>query len=175
MRGAPRAYNSNGVMIALLQFAPNVEHDWRRMDFAQWPRIRRRIPGDDGRTKIAHPFEFRAKIDTRFPSGNLICNFVADSLDLAKLAPCCGKDLLGFLKHLQQFPEPHRPNGRQHVERDARFSRVHSKSEQGVRLTPIAFERFPEPALPFKTGSRPRPARLVLLVWVVRWSVGCLQ
>ena len=40
MRGAARADNSDRMLIALLYFAPNIEDDWRRMDFAQRLRIR---------------------------------------------------------------------------------------------------------------------------------------
>src|SRR6266550_4731865 len=37
---AARADNSDRMLIALLYFAPNIEDDWRRMDFAQRLRIR---------------------------------------------------------------------------------------------------------------------------------------
>jgi len=55
----------------------------------------------------------------------LICDFIADSLNLAKLAAFRSEDLLRLLKNLQQFPQSDRPNGRQHIERDASFGRVH--------------------------------------------------
>ena len=40
MCGAPCTDDSDGMMIALLQFAPHVEHDWWCMDFTQRPGIR---------------------------------------------------------------------------------------------------------------------------------------
>ena len=39
MARAPRTDHSDGVLIALRQFAPDVEHDRRRMNFAQLARI----------------------------------------------------------------------------------------------------------------------------------------
>ena len=131
MCGAPCTDDSDGMMIALLQFAAHVEHDWWCMDFTQRPGIRWRVLRDDRRTKIAHPFEFRGKIDSRFPVGNLVCDLVADSFDLAKLAASRSEDLLRLSKNFEQFPQPHRPDSRQHVERDANFSRVHSKLRNG--------------------------------------------
>ena len=32
---APGADDADGVMVALFQFAPNVEHNWRRMNFPE--------------------------------------------------------------------------------------------------------------------------------------------
>src|SRR2546430_7208319 len=45
MGRAPRANDSDGVLIALGQLAPNVEHDGWRMDLAQLARIERRFRG----------------------------------------------------------------------------------------------------------------------------------
>src|SRR5438067_1940819 len=69
VRGASRADDANGVMIALLQFAPNVKHNRRRMNLAQGPGIRRRLLCDDNRAEITDAFEFPGKIDSRFPIG----------------------------------------------------------------------------------------------------------
>ena len=98
MSRAPRADNANGVMIALLEFAPNVEHDRRRMNFAQRLRIRRRFLRDNSRAEIADAFKLRGKIDGRFPVGDLIRDFVADSFHLAKLAAFRREDLLRVLE-----------------------------------------------------------------------------
>ena len=125
MRGSPRADNSDGVVIALLQFAPDVEHDGRRVDFPQWPRIRWRSLRDYGRSEIAHAFKLCSEIDSGFPRRNLVCNLVTDSFHLAKLAAFCHEDLLRFPENFKQLPQSHGPNSRQHVERNARFSRVH--------------------------------------------------
>src|SRR6266436_6683981 len=112
-------------MIAVLQVSPNVEHNRRGMDFAQWPGIRWQILSDDACSKIAHPFQLAEEIDRRFPVCNLIRDFVANSFDLPKLTTFCSEDLLRLLKNLQQLAQPHGPNGRQHFERDTRFRRVH--------------------------------------------------
>src|SRR5882724_12921669 len=112
-------------MIALLQVSPNVEHNRRGMDFAQWPGIRWQILRDDVCSKIAHPFQLAGKIDRRFPVCNLIRDFVANSFDLPKLTTFCSEDLLRLLKNLQQLAQPHGPNGGQHVECDTGFRCVH--------------------------------------------------
>src|SRR5262245_3327668 len=94
MRGSPRADNSDGVMIALLQFAPDVKHDGRRVDFPQWARIRWRFLRDYARSEIPHAFELRSKIDSGFPCRNLVCNLVTDSFHLTELTAFCCEDLL---------------------------------------------------------------------------------
>src|SRR4051812_1930359 len=95
--GAPRTDDSNGMMIALLQLAPNVEHDRWCMDFAQRSRIRRGVLGDDARSKITNPFKLGGEIDCRFPVRNLICDFIPDAFHFAKLGAFCREDLLRFL------------------------------------------------------------------------------
>src|SRR5437899_170420 len=165
MRGSPRADNSDGVVIALLQFAPDIEHDGRRVDFPQWPRIRWRFLRDYGRSEIAHAFKLCSEIDGGFPRRNLVCNLVTDSFHLAKLAAFCHEDLLRFPENFKQLPQSHGPNSRQHVERNARFSRVHDREYRGRSRSPrrVRGLRYT------KMGSRPRRARRVLMVWAVRW------
>jgi hypothetical protein len=55
----------------------------------------------------------------------LIGNLVSDPFYFAKVATFSREDFLRFLKNLQQLAQSHRPNGRQHVERDTGFGRVH--------------------------------------------------
>src|ERR1700757_4119273 len=93
MRGSPRADHSDGVVIALLQFAPDVEHDGRRVDFPQWPRIRWRLLCDYARSEIADAFKLRREIDSGFPSRNLVCNLVTDSFHFPEVTAFCREDL----------------------------------------------------------------------------------
>ena len=102
------------------------------MNLMQGPGIRWRLLRDDSGPEIANSFELRRKIDRRFPVGNLVGNLAANSFHLAKLGALRREDLLRFLENLQQFAQPHRSNGRQHIERDACFGRVHSKSRKGI-------------------------------------------
>src|SRR5262249_3695982 len=67
MRGASRANNADGVMIAVHEFAPDVEHNRGRMDLAKRLGIRRRLLGDNSRIEIADPLKFCGKINRRFP------------------------------------------------------------------------------------------------------------
>src|SRR5437870_3143284 len=122
---APCADNADGVMVALFQFAPNVKHNWRRMNFPERLGIGSGFLCDDRRAKFANAPNLRGKIDGRFPIRNLVGHFRADSFHLAQLAAFRGEDLLRLLKNLQQSPQPNRPNGRQHIERDASVGRVH--------------------------------------------------
>src|ERR687891_1908604 len=112
MGRASRANDADGVLVALFQLAPNVKHDWRRMNFPERPGIERGFLRNDRRAKIADTLELGSKVNSRFPVADLICDVIADSLNLAKLAAFRGEDLLGLLKNLQQFPQPDRPNGR---------------------------------------------------------------
>src|SRR5947208_13858918 len=64
MCGAPRADDTDCVMIALLQLAPNVEHDRRRMDFAQRLGICRGFLGNHRHLKFANACKLRCKIDS---------------------------------------------------------------------------------------------------------------
>src|SRR5207249_9392596 len=104
----------------LLQFAPDVEHDGRRVDFPQWPRIRWRFLRDYGRSEIAHAFKLCSETDSGFPGRNLVCNLIADSFHLAKLAAFCREDLLLLTKILEKFALPHRPEGRHVCDRERR-------------------------------------------------------
>ena len=67
MGGASRADNPDGMMIAVQKFAPDVEHNRRRMDLAERPGIRRRLLRDNSRTEIADPLKLGGKINRRFP------------------------------------------------------------------------------------------------------------
>src|SRR5438874_11717943 len=125
MCGAPGTDNADGVMVAFFQFAPNVKHNWRRMDFAQRLWIGWRPLRDNSRAQLANAPKLRGKIDSRFPGADLFGDFVANSFNLSKLTAFRGEDLLRLLKNLQQFPQTHWPNGRQHVEHDASFGRIH--------------------------------------------------
>jgi hypothetical protein len=58
----------------------------------------------DRRAKIADPPELRSKVNSRFPVADLIGDFIADSLDLAKLTAFRGEDSLRLFENLQQFP-----------------------------------------------------------------------
>jgi len=55
----------------------------------------------------------------------LIGDFAANPLNFSELSPFRGQDVLRFFENLQELAQPHRPDGRQHVERDARFDGVH--------------------------------------------------
>src|SRR5207249_995455 len=125
MCGASRADNADCMLIALFQLAPNVKHNWRRMNFPERLGIGRGFLRDDCRAKIANTSKLGGKINSRFPCADLICDFIADSVNLAKLAASRGEDLLRLLKNLQQFPQPHWPHSRQHIERDASLGRIH--------------------------------------------------
>jgi hypothetical protein len=54
MRRSPRADDGDGVLIALGQFPPDIEHDGRRMDLAELARIKGRFRGDHLRAKFAN-------------------------------------------------------------------------------------------------------------------------
>src|SRR6267143_2139354 len=97
MCSASRADHANGVMIALLEFTPDVKHNRRRMDLAQRWRIRRRFLRNYSRSEIADPLQLRGKIDCRLPIGNLIGNLVADSFYVAKFVTFSCEYLLRFL------------------------------------------------------------------------------
>src|SRR4029453_15426632 len=100
---APGADNADGVMVALFQFAPNVKHNWRRMNFPKRFGIGRGFLRYDRRAKIADTLELRRKINSRLPVADLICDFIADSLNLAKLTAFRSEDLLRLFENLQQF------------------------------------------------------------------------
>ena len=84
MRGSPRADNADGMVIALLQFAPDVEHDWRRVDFPQWPGIRWRFLRDHGRAEITNPFQLRAEIDSVRKSTYAVERIAREDLGMSK-------------------------------------------------------------------------------------------
>ena len=63
MRRASRADDADSVIIALLEFTPDVEHNRRRMDLAQQRRVRRRLLRNYGRSEIADPLKLRGKIN----------------------------------------------------------------------------------------------------------------
>src|SRR5215211_2833609 len=107
---APGADDADGVLVALFQFAPNVKHNWWRMNFPERLGIGRGFLRYDRRAKIADKRELRSKVNSRFPITDLICDFIADSLNLAKLAAFRGEDLLRLFENLQQFPQTHRPD-----------------------------------------------------------------
>src|SRR5262245_65691673 len=67
MSGASRTDNSDGMMIAVQEFAADVEHNRGRMDLAKRPRIRRRLLRDNNRAEIADPLKLGGKINRRFP------------------------------------------------------------------------------------------------------------
>src|SRR6266516_6694493 len=67
MCSAACADNADGVMVALFQFAPNVKHNWRRMNFPERLGIGRGFLYDDRRAKFANAPKLRSKIDGRFP------------------------------------------------------------------------------------------------------------
>src|SRR5438045_2130544 len=127
MGGATRANDADGVMIALLQFAPDIKHDRWRMNFAQRFWVRWRFLRYDSRAKVTHPLKLRGKIDNQFPVRNLIGNFVPDSFDFAKFSALGAKYSLRAFENFEQLPQPHRPDGREHIERDARFGGIHRK------------------------------------------------
>src|SRR3954454_14596022 len=135
MCGASSADHTDGVMIALLKFAPEVEHDRGRMDLAQRSRIRWRLLRNCSRSEIADPLQLRGKIDCRSPARNLIGNFITDAFDLAKLVTFSGEYLLRLLESFEQFAQPHRSDRRQHVERDTCFSRIHVVEALGAAST----------------------------------------
>src|SRR2546423_7655878 len=131
MGRATRANDADGVMVALLNFAPNVKHDWRGMNFAQRLRIFRRRLRLDGCAEVLDSIQLARKIDNRFPIRNLIDHFLADSFHFSELITFGAENSFRRLKYLKQLPEPDRPHGWEHVERDASFGRVHLNPRQG--------------------------------------------
>src|ERR1700682_2198921 len=125
MRGATRADDSNRVLIAVLQLAPNINNDRWSMNFAQRFWIRRRALSNDSRAEIANALELRRKIANRFPVRNLIGSSVADSFDSAKIGPLCRERAFRSFENFEQLAQPDRADRWQHVERDTGFSRVH--------------------------------------------------
>src|SRR5262249_4307326 len=101
MCGAPRADDADGVMVALLQFTPDVKHNWRRMNLAERLGIRRRLLSNDRSSEFANSVKLRAKIDTRFPVADLIGHLTADSFDFSKVVALRREDLLRFFEYLQ--------------------------------------------------------------------------
>src|SRR5262245_56966980 len=67
MRRPARADDADRVMIALLNFAPNIENDRRRVNFAQRLRIFRRSLRDHLCAERFDPLELCWKIDDGFP------------------------------------------------------------------------------------------------------------
>ena len=59
MGGAPGANDTDGVMVALFQFAPNVKHNWRRMNFPKRLGIGRGFLRDDRRAKFTNAPKLR--------------------------------------------------------------------------------------------------------------------
>ena len=74
------------------------------MNFPERLGIGRGFLYDDRGAKIADTLELRTKVNSRFPVADLICDFIADSLNLAKLTAFRGEDLLRLFENLQQFP-----------------------------------------------------------------------
>src|SRR3982751_1219815 len=72
---SPRANDSKGMMIALLNFTPDIQNNRRRVNFAKRLRIFRRALSDHRRAKILSALQLRGKIDNRFPVRNLIDYF----------------------------------------------------------------------------------------------------
>ena len=68
MGRAARTDDSDRVMIAFLEFTPNVEHDRWSMNFAQRFRVGQRLLCNHGRAEFADSLQFCGKIDNRFPT-----------------------------------------------------------------------------------------------------------
>src|SRR5207248_10448851 len=68
MRGASRTDNADGVMIGIEEFAPDVEHNRRRMNLAERSGIRRPLLRYNRRTSIADPLMLGRKINRGFPT-----------------------------------------------------------------------------------------------------------
>src|ERR1043166_2554972 len=137
MRRASRADDSNGVLIALGDLAPDIKDNRRRVNFSKRFRIGPGLLSNNGRAKIAYPFQLGGKIDRRFPVRNLIGDLVANSFHLAQLAPFHRQDPLRFPENFEQLPQSHWPDRRQHVQDDASFGRIHvARVEQAFRLQP---------------------------------------
>ena len=83
---AARTDHSNGVLIARRQFAPNVEHDRRRVNFEQLARVIRRLRGNHFRAELPDACQFGGKINRVFPIRDLLRHVVADTLDGPQLA-----------------------------------------------------------------------------------------
>src|SRR5207302_9349206 len=103
MRRSARSDDSDRVMVPLLNFAPNVKNNRRRMDFAQRLGILRRSLSNYVCSKIFDSFELGRKIDHRFPVRNLVDDFFADSFNLAKLITLSAQNSLRLFKNLEQL------------------------------------------------------------------------
>ena len=123
--GAARADDRDGVLIALRQLAPDVEHDRRRMDFAQLARIDGRLRGDDLGAEVADALQLGRQVDCAFPIRDLLGDVVPDAVDRPQLAPLRRQDPLRRFEDLEQLAQTHRPHARDHVERDAGLGAVH--------------------------------------------------
>src|SRR4051794_26838759 len=111
--------------IPLLNLAPNIKDDGRCVNFAERPRIEWRFLGQDTRAEFFYALQFSRQINNRLPTRDLIRHLTADPLHRAKLSPFRRKNSLWSFKNLEQLAQTHRPDGRQHVERDAGFSGIH--------------------------------------------------
>src|SRR5947209_11834053 len=84
MSRPPRADDPYCMVIALLNFTPNVEHNRWRVNFPKRLRILWRTLGDHGSAEIFDTLKLRRKIDDRFPIRDLIDNFLANAFDFTQ-------------------------------------------------------------------------------------------
>ena len=73
--------HSNGVLIARRQFAPDVEDDWRRVNFKQLARVIRRLRRHYFHPEFPDACQFGGKIYRVFPICDLVRHVIADTLD----------------------------------------------------------------------------------------------
>src|SRR5436190_17014314 len=121
MGRASRTDDSDRMLIALVQFAPNIEHDGWRMNLAQLTWIERRLGGDDICAELANTLKLARQINNIFPMNDLIRDVVSDSFNCAQGVPPRSQNAIGRFKNFQELAQPNRPHGRKHVQRDASF------------------------------------------------------
>jgi hypothetical protein len=110
MRRPPCPDDADGMVIALLDFSPDIQDNRRRMNFAEYTRILRRFGRNDTRPELPNALQLRRQIDLRFPINDLFRDVRPDSIDLAQLIALRLQHILRRTENLQEFAQPHRPH-----------------------------------------------------------------
>ena len=126
MGRAPRTDDADRVLIALGQFAPDVENDRGIVNLPQHAGIFRRLRRDHGRAEVLDALQLSLQIDLLLPAGDFPGHVLTDALDPAQFALLRFQDAFRRFKNFEQFPQPHRPHHWEHVERDACLGVRHS-------------------------------------------------
>src|SRR5205085_4921184 len=131
-----RSDDANGVMIALGQLTPDIEHNRRRMDLAQWFRIVRRFRRNYFNPDLANPLQFCREIDQRFPRCDLLRDLRSDALDRSQLISFRAEYAFRRTEYLQQPTHPHWADGWKHVEGNTSFRGIHYRYASKIPVLP---------------------------------------